>query len=146
MNMGQMSNGKFISYDLSDSANLPPGMQGLQQQMDPLASFDGFERAITSVTYEGSDDVGGEALDRYDAVLDPSKVGSLQGMPAQGDLPEQLRYDLWVDDRFRARRMSMTIDGQTPVSMDVELSEWGKPVDIEAPPAGEVVDGTTIAG
>jgi hypothetical protein len=44
LNMGETTNGKFVSYDLSDTADLPPGMQGLQEQMDPLAAFGDFER------------------------------------------------------------------------------------------------------
>jgi hypothetical protein len=61
-------------------------------------------------------------------------------------MPEEISYDLWLDDQFRARRMSTTIEAGTPVTMDVQLSEWGSPVDIEAPPKAQVVDGTTLSG
>ncbi len=40
MNMGQMTNDKFVSFDLSDAANLPPGMEQLTSTMDPLAAFE----------------------------------------------------------------------------------------------------------
>ena len=146
LNMGEMTKGKFVSYDLSDTANLPPAMQGLQDQMDPLAAFAEFEKALTSVTYEGTEDVEGDELSRYEMVVDPSRMKSLQGVPPQAGMPEELTYDLWFDEEFRMRRMSTTIEGATPVTMDVELSEWGSPVDIEAPPRAQVVDGTRLSG
>ena len=146
VHMGEMTNGKFVSYDLSDTANLPPAMQGLQDQMDPLASFDGFEKALTSVTFEGTEDVGGEQLGHYEAVVDTSKMKSFQGVPPEAGMPKEISYDLWFDEEFRARRMSTTIDAGTPVKLDVELSDWGSPVDIEAPPESQVVDGTTLTG
>lgn len=146
LNMGEMSNGKFVSYDLSDTANLPPGLQGLEQQMDPLAAFRGFEKALTKVTYEGTEDVGGDELRHYEMAVDPSRMESFQGVPPQAGMPKQITYDAWFDDEFRFRQMTMTMKGATPVEMDIELSEWGEPVDIEAPPKAQVVDGTSISG
>ena len=146
MNMGKMSQGKFVSFDLSDGANLPPGMSGLADQMDPLAAFEEFEPGLKSVTFVGNEDVDGEELARYQIVLDPSKVKSLQGLPASAGLPEEIDADLWFDDEFRMRQMTMELDAAQPVTIETRLFEWGEPVEIEAPPADQVVDPSTTSG
>ena len=40
----------------------------------------------------------------------------------------------------------MKLETGTPMDTEVEFSKWGESVDIAAPPAGEVVDGTKMAG
>jgi hypothetical protein len=144
MNMGSLSNNKFLMFDLSDAKNLPPGMEGLEEQMDPLAAFEQFEPALKSVTFVGSEDVDGEELGHYAIVLDTAKMESLQGMPAGAGLPPEVAYDLYFDDEFRVRQMDMTMDMEPPVETKVKFFDWGAPVEITAPPADEVVDGSQM--
>jgi hypothetical protein len=144
MNMGSLSNNKFFSFDLSDPKNLPPGMEGLQEQMDPLAAFEQFEPALTSVTFVGDEDVDGEELARYAIVLDTAKMESFQGMPTDAGLPPEIAYDLYFDDEFRVRQMDMTMDMQQKVETQVKFFDWGSEVDIAAPPANQVVDGSQM--
>lgn len=143
MSMGAMTNGKFIAYDLSDPANLPPGMEGLGDQMDPLAAFKEFEPALKTVTFVGTEDVEGEDLHHYDVVLDSSKLESLQGIPTEAGMPEEIAYDLYFDDEFRMRQMEMVMDMGMPVSVDARLFDWDEPVEIEAPPADEIAEQPT---
>jgi hypothetical protein len=139
MNMGQMTGNKFVSYDLSDAANLPPGMDQLTSTMDPLAAFDSFEDGLESVVFKGDEDVDGEQLGHYEMKLDTSKVKQLQQLPTQAQMPEEIVYDVWLDDQNRMRKMNMDLDtGSAPVEMEIELFDWDEPVDIAAPPAGEV--------
>ena len=146
MNMGKMSQGKFISFDLGDSSNLPPGMSGLADQMDPLASFEQFEPALKTVTFVGDEDVDGEQLAHYEVVLDPEKMTTLQGVPASAGMPDEVTSNLWFDDQFRVRQMRMQMDLAQPVSTEVKLFDWDQPVQIEAPPADQVVDPSTAQG
>lgn len=143
-NMGAMSNNKFLMYDLSDPENLPPGMDGLQEQMNPLSAFEQFEPALKSVTYVGTEDVDGEELQHYAIVLDTSKMESFQGLPADAGLPPEIAYELYFDDEMRARQMDMTMEMKPPVEMKVRFFDWGSPVDIKAPPADQVVDGSQM--
>jgi hypothetical protein len=147
MNMGQMTGNKFVSYDLSDAANLPPGMDQLTSTMDPLAAFDSFEDGLESVVFKGDEDVDGEQLGHYEMKLDTSKVKQLQQLPTQAQMPEEIVYDVWLDDQNRMRKMNMDLDtGSAPVEMEIELFDWDEPVDIAAPPAGEIVKQEAFAG
>ncbi len=147
MNMGAMSQGKYLAIDLDDAATLPPGMDGFSEQLDPLGGFSDFEQSIDSVTYVGEEDVDGEQLDHYRLVIDTKQAAGFQGLPSGKGVPDEVTYDFWVDDEFLARRMSTSLDaGAQSVSMDIRMSEWGEPVDIEAPPAKEVMDPSQMQG
>ncbi|QZY30374.1 DUF7537 family lipoprotein [Nocardioides coralli] len=147
MNMGQMSLNKFMSFDLNDAKNLPPGMDGFTEQLDPLGGFEQFEESITSVTYVGEEDVDGEQLDRYALTVDTKTADGFQGLPSGQGVPEEVTFDFWVDDDFLARRMSTSLDaGPQSVSMDIRMTGWGEPVTIEAPPAKEIIDPRQLQG
>jgi len=146
MNMGQMTNNKFVSYDLSDAKNLPPGMDQLTNTLNPLAAFDSFEEGIKSVVFVGDEDVDGEQLGHYKITVDTSKIDQFKELPTQAQLPDNVNYDLWLDDQNRMRKMTMKLESGTPMETEVEFSKWGESVDIAAPPASEVVDGTKMAG
>lgn len=147
MNMGQLTNNKFVSYDLSDADNLPPGMDQLTSTMNPLAAFDSLEKSVQSVVLVGNDEVNGEQLAHYEVKVDSSKLDQLKQLPSQADLPKSVSYDMWLDDQNRIRKMTTSTDvGSSAMKMEVEFSNWGESVDIAAPPASEVVDGTKMAG
>lgn len=139
MNLGSMSNDKFIRLDLSDRGSLPPGLGAVGDQMDPLSSFEQLGPALKTVTFVGTEDVDGEELRHYAVVADTSKLESLQDAPSGSGVPAEVDYDLWFDDRFRMRRMEMTMDMAQPVTVEAEMFDWGAPVDIEAPPEDQVV-------
>ena len=140
MNMGQMSNGKYIKYDLSDPKNLPPGMDQMADQLDPLAAFDSMEAALTSVTFKGDEDVDGEELGHFELTMDTSKIDTMKGMPAQAGVPKEVTYDLWLDDENRMRQMKMVMEMATTAEIEAKIFDWGKPVEIEAPAKSEVIE------
>lgn len=146
MNMGQMSQDKFVRFDLSDKASLPPGMAGLEEQMDPLAAFDEFGPALKSVTFEGTEDVDGEDLNHFTLQVDTSKIASLKSVPASAGMPPEVEYDVWFDGEYLMRQMEVSMDMSTPVDIEAKMYDWGEPVQIEAPPKDEVVDGSKMAG
>ena len=143
MNMGQMTNNKFVEFDLSDPSSLPPGMGDLGNQLDPLAAFEEFEPALKTVTFVGTEDVDGEELHHYDVVMDSTKLESLEDLPAEAGVPEEVGYDLWFDDEFRIRQMEMVMDMETPVSVEAQMFDWDEPVEIEAPPADQIAEQPT---
>ncbi len=141
MNMGQMTNNKFVSFDLSDAANLPPGMDQLTSTMDPLAAFESFEEGVQSVVFVGDEDVEGEQLGHYEVKLDISKIQQFKELETQAELPKTVSYDLWLDDENRMRKMTMEMDmGGAPMEMEAQFTDWDEPVDIAAPPASEIVE------
>lgn len=140
MNMGSMSNDKFMKFDLTDPANMPPGMEDLGEQMDPLAAFKEFEPALKTVTFVGTEDVAGEELHHFDVVMETAKLESLKDMPVEAGLPKEVAYDLWFDDDMRIRQMEMVMDMATPVSVTAKLFKWDEPVDIVAPSDDEIAE------
>jgi hypothetical protein len=140
MNMGSMTNDKFVRYDLNDPASLPPEMQGLADQMDPLAAFADFGDAVKTVTFVGQEEVDGEDLDHYTLVMDTAEIPDLQDLPDEAGIPDEIAYDAWFDDDFLFRQMKMRMDMATSVSVDAKFFDWGESVDIEAPADADVVE------
>jgi hypothetical protein len=144
MSMGQLTQGKFWRIDPSDPKGplASMGMDKMMDQMDPAKALESMEDGITKVTYVGAED----DLDHYELTLDMQKImGSMGGdLPkgAQGKLPDSVTYDLWLDDQNRFTKMSMDDlpMGGTHASMEMTATDWGKDVDIEAPPADQVTD------
>ena len=137
LNLGQMSQGKFIKVDINDK-NSPLGdMSQLTSAMDPVQSFEQFSSGLDKVTFVGDESVQGEDLEHYVLSLDTTKVEMLAGAGAQG-LPETLEYDLWLDDEDRMRQVKIEM-GEVG-SVDMEIFDWDEPVEIEAPAADEITE------
>lgn len=121
----------WLKMDLS---NAPlPGLGSL----DASAVLRGLEGAITLKPL-GQEDVSGVDARHYEVTVDAKQaieaLGGTGSVPA-GQLPKRLTYDVWVDDQDLVRRISMEI---STVSIDMTFSDYGEPVDISAPPAGQI--------
>lgn len=144
MSMGQLTQDKFWKIDPSDPKGplASMGMDKMMDQMDPAKALETMQDGISKVTYVGEE--GG--LDHYELTVDMKKMMASMGgnLPegAQAQLPDSVTYDLWLDDQNRFTKMSMDDlpMGGTSGSMEMTVSDWGKDVDIEAPPADQVTD------
>lgn len=135
LNLGQMSQNKFVKIDINDK-NSPMGdMSQLTNSMDPVQSFEQFASGLDKVIYVGEESVDGEDLEHYVLTLDTTKVEMLQGTGAQG-LPKTLDYDLWLDSEDRMRQVKIDL-GETG-SVDMKIFDWDEPVEIEAPAEDEI--------
>jgi hypothetical protein len=92
------------------------------------------------VEYVGEEDVDGETLKHYTMTVRSEAVRDLQqDMGTSGArLPKAITYDLWTDADGMMRKTTMVMGDLGTVT--VELSGWGEPVDIEVPPASEVME------
>lgn len=140
MNMGAMSNDKFFEFDLSDPDNLPPGMEDMADQMDPLAAFEDFGPALDQVTFVGTEDVEGDDLHHFAITMDTSKMATMEDLPADSGVPSTIDYDLWFDEDFRMRQMDMSMAMGTKVDVSAEIYDWDEPVTIEAPSDDQISD------
>jgi len=141
LNMGQLSNDKFISFDLANPEGLPPGLDGLGDQLDPLKSLSDFSTGLKSATRQGTEDVDGEELERYTVVVDTTKVEAMQELPGQAEVPPELEYDIWFDGEGLMRQMVTEVEmAGTSAETEIKLFDWGEPVDIQAPPASDIVE------
>lgn len=142
LSMGQLTQGKFWKIDPSDPKGpmASMGLDKMMDQMDPAKALELMKGGISKVTYVGAED----GLDHYQLTIDMKKMMAAMGgdLPeaAQSQLPDSVTYDIWLDDQNRFTKMSMDDlpMGGTSGSMTMTVSDWGKDVDIEAPPADQI--------
>ena len=121
---------KYLKYDLGDPDN-PLGAD-LATQLDPAGSVESFVKAVSSVTSVGEEEVDGQTLDRYEMVVDTTKLGG----KATSGLPTEMTVGVWLDDLDRMVKAFMDMGA---VQYEAVLSDFDKPVDLKAPPADQVV-------
>jgi lipoprotein LprG len=141
MNMGQMTGGKFATLDIDD---LPPETARSLEAMDPGAQIDQYAKAITAVDFVGEEKHSGVDTEHYRVTMDAAK---LDGLPGGGALPKTVVMELFLDDenRLRGMAMSMKVQGQA-MTMESTFSDFGKDVNVEAPPKSEIATGPKMAG
>lgn len=138
MQMPQLGKGKWFKVPLGGPDSLLPG--DLLDQMDPGQAIEGMQDAVDDVTYVGEEDVDGETLRHYTMTVRSEAFRDLQkqfGGTGAADLPSAITYDIWLDGDDRMRKTEIAMGDLGSVTMT--MSGWGEPVDIEAPPAADVV-------
>jgi hypothetical protein len=123
----------------------PRGAASLSGQ-DPLA----FLKLIADpkdVTRVGTDAVQGVDCTHYTVALDATRLGDLvakggSGVSVPSGTFEQVTtagIQLWIDHRNLVRRMDVQMAiGQMHMSMRLDLSDYGRPVDVQLPSTGDV--------
>lgn len=128
--------GKFVEIRPDDPGSPFAGMMG-QMGVDPRESIEAFESGLRRLTYVGEESVGGEDLEHYRLKVDFRAAAKAQGLPRTAGMPKTLDYDMWLDEDALMRRMEMDV---APVSMVMEMSDWGEPVRVTAPPRKDIVE------
>ena len=144
MKLAVMSD-KFLKLDLDDPDNPVGG--SFTGQLDPRAQAEVIEEGLQTATYVGQEEVEGETLDHYTAVVDSTAMlEQMEGAAdVAGQLPETITYELWLTDEGLFRQMEIDM-GAVAGEMQMRFVDWGTDVDIEAPPASEVTDMSDMAG
>jgi hypothetical protein len=151
-----------------DAKDLSSADAGQMSQFGSLAGTDprdvfGMLKAVSgSIEAVGSETIRGVETSHYRATIDLAKLEQLVpaeqrqslggiGQSAQQAGLSEIPLDVWVDADQRVRKLSMDIDAKQPgtsqsvkASFVVELYDYGKALEIELPPAGEVVDASTL--
>lgn len=135
MNLGAVSQNKFIKFDLDDKNSPLADMGALSDSMDPVKAFEQFADGVDKVVYVGEEEVDGESLDRYELTVDTTKIEGMDAVEGAGDLPESVTYDMWLDDENRMRQVDADV---MSVETSTTISDFGKDVDIKAPSASEI--------
>jgi LppX_LprAFG lipoprotein len=136
--------GKFIRVDPRDKTNpLSKNFGSLSQQMNPLGSFAAMKAGVQKVRYVGHDTVDGTPTDHYVVTVDGAALTKAMKQPQVAALPKHLTYDMWVGPHSLLRRMQFRIQG---LAIRMDLTRWGEPVHVQAPPTSQVVDPSRIAG
>jgi len=137
MNMGQLSNGKFVKFDLSDPKSPLGSLSSSLDNLDP-AQMVGHLRpsAFRHVTYVGSDAVGRH----YKATLVSKNAAMITGLPssALANVPKTMAYDVWLDSEGRFAKFQVLLPKMS--KMSATYSDYGLDLDITAPDPSQVTE------
>ncbi|MPZ62800.1 MAG: hypothetical protein GEU93_16215 [Propionibacteriales bacterium] len=109
---------------------------------NPIRMF----KAVESVERGGVERLDGVDTRKYTVTIDPRKAARALGFGARdlGSGPEKpIEYDVWVDGDDLVRKIDFDTRG---LHVTVVFTDWGKDVDISAPPADQVRDRPLISG
>jgi hypothetical protein len=133
--------------DLADQAESNSPRQGLEY-------LQGLSGDVQNV---GEETVGGQPATHYRASIDYTKV--LDELPNASQETRDaftklgtVPADVWIDGQDRVVKMHLTIDGGSfgagagTAEMTMELTDFGVPVDVQAPPEDQTVDFATLGG
>lgn len=141
MNLGKLSNGKYAATDLDDPQGLGAMLGGLDQ-LNFAEQTKALEGAIEDFETGGTETIDGVETTEYVLTVDVATLNEqMEGplgdmdMGAAG-LPDTLEYAFWVGEDGLPRRLTMDLGAAGTVEM--EMSGWGEPVDIEAPAPNEI--------
>jgi hypothetical protein len=124
--------GEFFEIDESN-----PSFGSLDDGLSPTDSFAAFEAGLQSVEDLGDDTIDGDQTRHYRLEVGAEEALDATGQAMVPGLPETLVYDVWLDSEDRMRRLTYELVG-TELTMD--MTDWGKPVEIEPPAPGDIVD------
>jgi hypothetical protein len=126
--------GKFYKIDLTDPKN-GLGSIGNFSSFDPKSTLDGFSKGVQAVRLVGQESLDGVETTHYRvSTLTKALSSTLGGQAA--DLPKKFSYEIWLDGEDRIRKMSAAVDKASTIEMT--MSDFGDPVEIQAPPADHV--------
>lgn len=129
---------------------------------DPREALDALQGVAEEIETVGVEELRGVETTHYRAVIDPQKLAKakdLEGRPAPESLVDQITqrglepmpFDVWLDADGFVRKLEMSIaatESGTSQSSDASLSfeiwDYGEPVEIELPPADDVVDAADV--
>jgi hypothetical protein len=116
----------------------------LAAQNDPAHTLGEIRTAGTIVAAERTD-LGGVAAEHYRVDLELARLGTdlPAGLPADaaGRVGGKFPVELWLDETHRPLQIVLDLSPILPGSearITTRYSDWGTPVDVQPPPAGEV--------
>jgi hypothetical protein len=142
--------GKFLELRPGDKSSALGQMMGQMREGHPEDPFAVFESGLREVTYVGQDTVQGGQLGHYRLTVDPGAMAEQHGMHHRsgmtfgggtgygGATPRAASFDVWLDDNALVHKVQ--IEKPRQGSLVVELSDWGTPVRVQAPPRQDVVE------
>ncbi|MGW5052911.1 hypothetical protein [Actinokineospora sp. NPDC004072] len=140
----------WLKLDPSDPNNPMAAQLGslLQtaERSDPRTMLSEFAK-VGEIKDVQSDTIDGQDTQKYTIEVELAKLSEDNNLGIDPDSAAELEkaglktvtYDVWVnDDQLPVRMVSeMTIQGQK-VKVQVDYTDWGSPVEVEAPAASEV--------
>ncbi|WP_310963101.1 LppX_LprAFG lipoprotein [Nocardioides terrisoli] len=130
--------GKFVKLTASDP-NIGP-LIGQIRNFGPQGNLEAMSKGLQKVQYIGADTVDGAKVDHYKVTVDAramlKQMGTAVPKAAKDKIPHTVTYDMYLDSNHLMRRIVIDLMGQ---QTRVDVTNWGKPVHISAPPASDLV-------
>jgi hypothetical protein len=125
--------GKWARFD--KDSEVAKSMLDSASAADPNAMFEEFEKVVTDVKYIGPESVDGEDMQKYELAMDPKASGDSD----TAGLPDEVTYLVWLDAQDRMRKVTFDLQG---IKANILMDKYDEPVNIKAPAASDVVDGS----
>lgn len=115
------------------------GAESGMLQTDPTTYLDLLEAVASDIDEVGRERVRGVPTTHYRFDVDPTKVESQSPQFGADTLSavgvETLPLDVWVDEDDLPRRIRMALGASgSDIKVDIEMFDYGEPVDVDAPP------------
>lgn len=113
--------------------------------IDPVGMVGRFNKGLKQFAYVGASKIDGAQVQHYRLTIDQQKFLKATGQglgSANLGSSETLTEDLYLNDDNTLRRVVLALPGGVG-NTQVDLTHWGQPLTIEAPPASAVV--TSVA-
>lgn len=138
----------WLKLDLAKEAKSQGLSLNTLLSQDPTKTLSSLQ-SLRAANVVGTEQVDGVSTTHYRATIDPSK---LPGASAAG-VSQPGVYNVWVGDdgyvhRMRDRVVTGTGAKKAIVNLTADLSDFGKPVTVTLPPAGQTAttNGSSIPG
>jgi hypothetical protein len=147
----------WLRIDSTSKSPIAKALSSVNEQLgknaDPRAALKEFEKS-GEITATQEEELGGTKTTHYTITVNVQKMADNQTDPAQKKAMQDaiaagmkdFPVDVWVDAEglpSRFRLDTPTPDGSggmTSVRMQVDYTNWGKPVEIAAPPADQIAE------
>jgi hypothetical protein len=147
----------WVKIDSSSDSPIAKALSTVNEQLgknaDPRAALQEFEKS-GEITATQEEELGGKKTTHYTVTVNVQKMADNQADPTQKKAMQDaiaagmkdFPVDVWVDEEGLPVRFALdtpTPDGSggmTSVKMQVDYTDWGKPVEIAAPPADQVAE------
>lgn len=137
---GVTPQGKYLRLDSNT-----PGMGSLGdvlKNIDPASMVAKVTKSLTRLEYVGPTTIEGDQTQHYKLVVNAKKAVQglgLSGLPssAASAIPDAMTYDAYFNADNTMRRITMEVMNE---AMQVDMTNWGAPVRVVAPPKSDVAD------
>jgi hypothetical protein len=124
--------GKYLAYDREDSS-----VDRLRALIAPMELFAEFDSLVTRAQVDEVK-VEDEPMHHYVTTVDMEAVApELSAEELDASWPESVDFQWWFDDKGDLRRVEAGF-GARHGGFEYEFADWGTPVQITAPPPGQV--------
>ena len=149
----------WLKIDANDKSNpMAQALGGMTEQMsknaDPRATLEQFEKA-GEITDTKEEELDGKQTTHYTITVDVEKLAANQEDPTMKSAMDQaiqaglkdFPVEVWIDEDDLPARFTMDMPTPNPatgttesVKMQIDYTDWGKPVDITAPDPSEIAE------